>query len=526
MAISFIGQATGTNTATMPAHQAGDLILVFAYNGAAATAPTLASGFTSISNSAANTNGHRLAYKVAASNAETVGTWTNASDVLVLVYRGCLTSGPIGGNATATNASATVAYPSVTMQVTNGSSWVAAFAGYRSQTSSLETPPTGFTNRSDHVNSSSDCEAAGHDTNGGVSSYAGSSASVGGSGFRYRTVSVELKAAATLNAYTLIAAGGSVSISGQAATLKRGAKVGAAAGSVAISGQAAVLRRGYPLVAAAGSVSITGKPAGTRRAATLGAAAGSLAIFGAAVTLRFARRVAASGGAISITGAAVALRAARRASAPAGSMSVAGAEPTLKPTRRLAAAGTAVGITGAAAELVYGSQTAFGIIADGGSIQITPSGATFRRSLRLPAGAGTSVLAASGAALWLSTRLASAVGSINAVGGSAALGYGRTVAAGALSVSITGVDALLDRTRRLVADGSIVAVIANDADLVLYQIARRRTEMSGSISQRLGFAVEQNESISQAANVAPDQQIIAQGQHRISMTGTRSRNQA
>ena len=193
--ISFVGSATGTTTATMPAHQAGDLILCWAYRDGSNTLPTLASaGWTSLDGvTGANTNSARLVGKIATSSAEAVGTFTSATSVVVAVYRpkaGYTLS--LGAVAATTGASTTVSYPALTLQAADGSSWVAGFAGHRSVNTTLETPPTGMVNRATVLDATD--EAAAHDTNGGVSAWTAQSASVGGTSSGWRAATVEIKA--------------------------------------------------------------------------------------------------------------------------------------------------------------------------------------------------------------------------------------------------------------------------------------------------------------------------------------------
>lgn len=190
MAISFIGQATGTNTATMPAHAAGDLIVVFAYRDGSNTAPTLASGYTSWHTAGVNTNSCVVGYKIAASSSETVGTWTNATSTIVHVYRatGTISAGAAAGTG---STAATVTYPALTLQDAGGASWVVAFAGHRQINVALETPPGAMVNRSSVLDATD--EAAGHDTNGGVTSWASTNVAVGGTSSGWRTVVLEIK---------------------------------------------------------------------------------------------------------------------------------------------------------------------------------------------------------------------------------------------------------------------------------------------------------------------------------------------
>ncbi len=192
--IRFMGAASGTTTATMPAHQAGDLILCWAYRDGSNTLPTLASaGWTSLNGvTGANTNSARLVGKIAASSSEAVGTFTSATSVIVAVYRpkaGYALS--FGAVAATTGASTTVSYPALTLHTADGSSWVAGFSGHRSVNTTLETPPSGMVSRATVLDATD--EVAVHDTNGGVAAWTAQSVSVGGTSSGWRSAVVEIK---------------------------------------------------------------------------------------------------------------------------------------------------------------------------------------------------------------------------------------------------------------------------------------------------------------------------------------------
>ncbi|RDE04691.1 hypothetical protein [Sphingomonas aracearum] len=224
MAISFVGAAAeGGSSVVLPPHQAGDLILVWSYQGTSnANTIPLAPGFTAAaaqSGTGANSQSSRLAYKIAASGAETAGEWTNAEEVIAHVYRGVDPSTPIGGTSTL-NATADVTFPAITMAVADGSSWIAAFAGWRTNNTNLGTATfPGLTQRGNIANSSASRSTA-FDTAAGVTSFPATS-SGGATGFRYRTAAVELRAAAT----------GAVAMATAAATLSA---VGIAAAAAAL----------------------------------------------------------------------------------------------------------------------------------------------------------------------------------------------------------------------------------------------------------------------------------------------------
>lgn len=190
--VIFVGaNSNGGSTITIPAHQVGDLLVIFAYRDGNASAPTLPTGWTNIGTAGgANSNASRLAYRVATVNNTVSGTWTGATGLVVHVYRGQNTSTPIGANADTGSSSTTITYPALTLVQNNGSSWVAGFAGHRSINTSLQLPPSGMTNRTNFVNTTN--EVSGHDTNGGVASWVDQNVSVGGtsSGWRARTLEI------------------------------------------------------------------------------------------------------------------------------------------------------------------------------------------------------------------------------------------------------------------------------------------------------------------------------------------------
>ncbi len=191
MAISYVSSGTGTNSiASMPSHQAGDLLIFFAYRDGSTTNPTLPAGFTSITAPDGTSSSTTVGYKIAASGSETSGTWTNATSLICHVYRSSSGSVFPGAVATNTGSSTTVNYPALTLNNTGGSSWVLGFAGCNQSNMSLETAPSLMTNRST-VSDATD-EAAGADTNGGVTSWSSTNVSVGGTSGPWTTAVIEI----------------------------------------------------------------------------------------------------------------------------------------------------------------------------------------------------------------------------------------------------------------------------------------------------------------------------------------------
>lgn len=197
MSLSFIGAgAAQANTVSIPTHQAGDLIVIFAFRDDSTTAPSVPAGFTSAGSNTGTVNSSIIGYKRATSSGETSGTWTNALGLVVHVYRGAFTSGPpIIRWAAQTGTANTINYSGITtMYESGGSSWVARFAGTSVTDNSIETAPTGHTNRASAGGSGAVLEVVGHDTNGGVSSSSFGSVSAGGSAGNYISITVEIVA--------------------------------------------------------------------------------------------------------------------------------------------------------------------------------------------------------------------------------------------------------------------------------------------------------------------------------------------
>ena len=187
--------ATGTNTATAPTHAVGDWFVLWAYRDGNTTAPTVPSaGWTTCATGGSNTNSGVLVMKKCTSSSETVGTFTDATSVILVVIPSADIAGgyvvPIG--YTTGGASTTLGFPAITdfWDSHVGNSMVLAFAGHRATNTTTDQAPTGFTN----ITSVSDAtdEAAAHYSTSRLSSYAGQTQSVGGTSSGWRTAVVEV----------------------------------------------------------------------------------------------------------------------------------------------------------------------------------------------------------------------------------------------------------------------------------------------------------------------------------------------
>lgn len=118
--------ATGSTTVTMPAHQAGDLLIACVFrDGGTVTPPA---GWTLLLTNGQSSFQGSIYWKIAASSSEVSGTWTNATDLAIGVYRNANNANPFGGTSTATGSSGTLAKGAVTPVVTDGTSWFLLFA--------------------------------------------------------------------------------------------------------------------------------------------------------------------------------------------------------------------------------------------------------------------------------------------------------------------------------------------------------------------------------------------------------------
>ena len=125
--VAALGSAVTGSPFTLPAHAAGDLLLVFVRSGTTSL-PTLPTGYTNIGTLVPTVgNAFRLCWVIDDDNSRTTVAATNANQWGVLVYRGATGIGASqisdsgSGNETAT-------IPALTLTDTSGESWVAAGA--------------------------------------------------------------------------------------------------------------------------------------------------------------------------------------------------------------------------------------------------------------------------------------------------------------------------------------------------------------------------------------------------------------
>jgi hypothetical protein len=135
--------SAGTSVA-IPAHVAGDLIVICAYRDGATALPTKPAAGGTVpawvdieAAAGANLNSMYVARFIATANNHTSGTWTNATGLSVIVISGADPAAPIGTHSQAGSASATGVVPVQSFVPTkgDGSSIFVTFAGQRTVTS-------------------------------------------------------------------------------------------------------------------------------------------------------------------------------------------------------------------------------------------------------------------------------------------------------------------------------------------------------------------------------------------------------
>lgn len=190
--ITYIGASSGTTSATLPAHEAGDVIIAFGFRYSSTSSFTLPIGWSSIAANSGNTTYGRMAYRVATSSATTSGTWTNASSVTFLVYRGNFDLTAIAVyESTSTGTTTTVNYP--TNNYWKDLGWTIAFSGFRINNTNLQIPPGDLTLRLNRLGSEGIHEISAFDSDGINAGWNSTSVSVGGSATGWRSYTLRLK---------------------------------------------------------------------------------------------------------------------------------------------------------------------------------------------------------------------------------------------------------------------------------------------------------------------------------------------
>jgi len=196
--VSLVGSnANAGSSVTIPTHQVGDLIVIFAFNPFTTSAPTKPSAggtvpdFTYIDNANSGSgSGCTTAYFKATATNTTSGTWSSPSHMIAAVLRDQHASSPIGGHAQQGGSSATSTAPSVTLTHTNGSSVLLYFHGHSNLgASGWDAAPTGYTRQ---AASGSGFQSASALNTKNVTTSDGSAGQTGGQNTSYAAATVEI----------------------------------------------------------------------------------------------------------------------------------------------------------------------------------------------------------------------------------------------------------------------------------------------------------------------------------------------
>lgn len=146
--ISYVASAANypSQTVTIPTHQVGDLIVIVAWNSNGSTAPTVPADFITSRTQTTTPWALSIGYRLATTTSTTSGTWTNATSVLVSVYRGAAAVGATIGRST--GSTTTITWDSLTLLENSAStSWVAGAASVFNTISGQPNAPSGRTER-------------------------------------------------------------------------------------------------------------------------------------------------------------------------------------------------------------------------------------------------------------------------------------------------------------------------------------------------------------------------------------------
>lgn len=154
MAIAFVSSTTqaASSITSMPSHSTGNILIMWAFNNTSTTGPSIPAGWTSVGVNAGTLCASTIAYKVAASGAETSGTWTNATDLECHVYSGQAAVTPVVNQGAQTGSSASISYSGVVTLASSGNEWIIRFCGITSNNAGVSSVPAGFTNRTSLAN--------------------------------------------------------------------------------------------------------------------------------------------------------------------------------------------------------------------------------------------------------------------------------------------------------------------------------------------------------------------------------------
>jgi hypothetical protein len=196
VAISVISSAAANgDSVTIGTHQAGDTIVIAVYRNNSNVLPTVPTGWVVKTQAGSSANALTMATRIAASGAETAGTWTNATQIGVWVLRGSVGLLIYGGqnvNGGTAGSGGSINYPALTNVSTLTNQWILAAAGHRSIDTDIETAPSGLTFRASVVGASAG-ELSLHDSDGNLNTWSSTNYTLtAGTSSTYRTAILQV----------------------------------------------------------------------------------------------------------------------------------------------------------------------------------------------------------------------------------------------------------------------------------------------------------------------------------------------
>jgi len=354
MPITVVGTAVAAGASiTIPTHQSGDLIVIYAHSSARASSPgaPAAGGnvptWTSLSATASgNWANCRTAYAFG-TGSTTSGTWTNSTSMLmVAVLRGVNATTPVGGRSAQVNLGTNSIAPAVTMSATNGSSVLLSFHGFgdgANTVGTINSPATGYTRQVGTVLTT--LLSGVLNTKDVTTTGPAVTQSMTGGPFNNGAQVEVLEAAGTTT--TLTVSGATIAVTGTAPTLVTESVLTPAVAPIAVTGTAPTLDitvtpPGGSLTGAL--ITVTGSaPTLTMSLVTTGA---TITITGGTPSTAGVTTLSPANATITVSAATLTLAASN--TPPSATIAVTGSAPTLILTTVLAPSPASITLTGAA----------------------------------------------------------------------------------------------------------------------------------------------------------------------------------
>ena len=172
MTITFVGSVSA-NSETLDlsslGSQSGDIIVLHVFRNNSTVSPTIPAGWVGVVSGSGATAWLGLFFCEHGSSLPTIGTWTNATQMIAVAYRPTTGRRLIVSRAAATGGTigsgGDVVYTNLPQIATPIDSWILGAVGHRSIDTDCQVAPSGMTNRGSVVGGAAG-ELAVHDTDG------------------------------------------------------------------------------------------------------------------------------------------------------------------------------------------------------------------------------------------------------------------------------------------------------------------------------------------------------------------------